>query len=88
MLGILQIIADNSAKNDQIIKLLAAIVTNTGNNNSKTNISNSQQLLNLLNGRYSNSNSNSGTLSALQNLLSSNSNGSNIANAVYSIAKS
>ena len=70
------------------MKLLAAIVTNTGNNNSKTNISNSQQLLNLLNGRYSNSNNNSGTLSALQNLLSSNSNGSNIANAVYSIAKS
>ena len=89
VLGILQIIADNSAKNDQIIQLLAAIVTNTNNNDSKkTNISNSQQLLNLLNGRYSNSNNNSGTLSALQNLLSSNSNGSNIANAVYSIAKS
>lgn len=82
LVSILEIIADNSNKTDQIVQLLAAIVTNTSiSNSSSNNTTKINQLINQIK-----NNTSSAPLSGLNQVL--NNNGNNIANAVYSIAKS
>lgn len=84
LISILEIIADNSNKTDQIVQLLAAIVTNTSVSNSPSN--NTSKINQLINQIKNNSNNSSAPLSGLNQTLNNDS--SNIANAVYSIAKS
>jgi len=85
MIAILETIADNSAKTDQIVQLLAAIVTNTSVDLSKSNESNNK-IRNLINQMKNNNSSSSAPVMGLNNILSNN--GTNIADAVYAIAKS
>ena len=84
LISILEIIADNSNKTDQIVQLLAAIVTNTSVSNSPSN--NTSKINQLINQIKNNSNNSSAPLTGLNQTLNNDS--SNIANAVYSIAKS
>lgn len=86
LLSILEIIAENSAKTEQMIQLLSAIVTNTavlGNtNHEESGMNKIKQLIS----QMRSGNSNSGVpITTMNNMINEN---SNIVNAVYSIAKS
>lgn len=86
IIKMLEIIAENSGKTDQIVQLLTAIVTNTAStgtgSSNTTNTAN--QLLAMMKNQMGNT---SAPLTSLGNALD-NSSSKNIAEAVYSIAKS
>ena len=83
LLAVLQVIADNSAKTDQIIQLLAAIVTNTNVDTTKS--SQNSTLATLISQLRNGSSSSTASTMGLNQLL--NNNGTNVAQAVYSIAR-
>ena len=75
MIGLINVIANNSDKMDAVLKLLGTIAVNTENtSNAVTNNNKSTPSKN--------------GLSALRNALDSNSSGIDIAKAVYQIAQS
>ena len=81
VVDILKTIADNSARNEQIVQLLAAIVANTAAKNGDTPTA---DLLKLITSAGSN---NSAPITSLNNILN-NSGSKDISSAVYQIAKS
>jgi murein DD-endopeptidase MepM/ murein hydrolase activator NlpD len=82
VVDILKTIADNSARNEQIVQLLAAIVANTAAKNGDTTTA---DLLKLITTAGGNSNT-SAPITALNSILN-NSTGKDISSAVYQIAK-
>lgn len=85
LLTILEVIADNSARTERIIELLTAIATNTAINTQQSdNDKGSNKIRQLIS--QMRSNNNGVPVSALGNIINSDS--SDIASAVYSIAKS
>ena len=87
LLSVLEIIAENSAKTEQMVQLLSAIVTNTamlGNlSPGESGTDKIKQLISQM--RASNHTSGQAPISTLNNMMNE---GSSIVNAVYSIAKS
>ena len=82
VVDILKTIADNSARNEQIVQLLAAIVANTAAKNGDTTTA---DLLKLITTAGGNSNT-SAPITALNSILN-NSTSKDISSAVYQIAK-
>ena len=79
---ILKTIADNSARNEQIVQLLAAIVANTAAKNGDTTTADLLKLITTAGGRPSTS----APITALNSILN-NSTSKDISSAVYQIAK-
>ena len=82
VVDILKTIADNSARNEQIVQLLAAIVSNTAAKNGDTTTADLLKLITTAGGKSNTS----APITALNSILN-NSTGKDISSAVYQIAK-